>query len=242
MELKPLTTFRKTTNRLYLLVDAGQYLVKCYPGPDGAARRERERAMLDRWREAGFNVPEVCERTIPDLPEPRLVTRFIEGVSLRELLCCDERERAEKLDTVSRVFEDLARRHRMAVSRDDPLLVHHDPNTGNILCGPDGFTFIDFEAPPHKGRSAAEAASIEAATTCRWIARDQGVAFIEETARLMVAAYAGQESLMRRIVERTHGRAFQFVHRRRDRARKRAHPGEVTKYDIADAVSHLINE
>jgi len=40
---------------------------------------------------------------------------------------------------------------------------------------------------------------------------------------------ARRRELLERVVQRVHGRRLQFLHRRRDRRKKAAHPGEVTK-------------
>ena len=240
MTLSPLETFRETTNMLYTLVDGDEkYLVKCYCGPDSLVRLRQERLMLTRWRRAGFHVPEVHDIEVSGVPEPYLVTSFVEGPSLREYLSNNGCVIDEKLETLQRLFGELARRHELAVHASDPNLVHHDPSSENIIHAKNGFYFIDFETPVEKSRSVLGPACIEVATTSRWIVRDLGIESLEEVLKLVVAAYKGQESLLRLIVDRTTGRPFQFYHRWKNRKRKRSYPGEVTKYDIADGLAKL---
>ena len=241
MGLQPLKSFRDTSNSLYTLIDGeNKFLVKCYRGGGGEKRRNRERFALNYWKAAGFLVPQVHDREVPGLSGPYLVTALLEGPSLRELLLTDVRSPEEKRETLARLFAEMARRLDAALSANDALSVHHDPNTGNIICAEDGFYFVDFEAPPRKTRRVQQASSIEIATTARWIVRDLGIEFLHETVKLLAGAFASREALLKRIVKRTAGRPFQFYHRRRNRKYKKAHPDDVTKYDIADALSKLL--
>lgn len=241
MNLSPFKTFRKTTNSLYVLVDGdSKYLVKHYCGPGNFARCRQEKLILQLWTQSGFNVPEIYDIDIADIPEPYLVTSFIEGPSLREYLSRNECSIEEKLEILNKLFCEFARRHDLAIRADDRNLVHHDPSSGNIICTEHGFYFIDFETIPKRKRSVIESASIEVATTCRWIVRDLGIEMLEKVLKLLVTAYAGQESLLNLVVKRTAGRHFQFYHRRQDRKRKTANPQDVTKYDIADALAKLL--
>jgi len=240
MALSPLETFRKTTNALYILVDGGKkYVVKHYRGPGNLARRRQEELSLTHWKKAGFNAPEIHDLRVPGVPEPYLVTSFIEGLSLREYLCAGTHAVDERFSTLEMLFRELAGRHEFAVNANDCNLIHHDPSSGNIICSEDGFYFVDFEAPLRKRRSALESASIEVATTCRWIVRDLGIESIEQVLKLLVVAYASQEPLLKLIVDRTTARPFQFFHRWKNRKRKLLRPDEVTKYDIADELAKL---
>jgi len=241
MKLSPFKTFRKTTNSLYILVDRdSRYLVKHYCGPSNFARRRQEKFMLNLWKQFGLNVPGIHDKEVASLPEPYLVTSFIEGLSLREYLSKNDCSIEKKLKSLAALFRELAQRHDLAIRADDRNLVHYDPSSGNIICAKDGFYFIDFETPVQKRRTVLESASIEVATTCRWIVRDLGIEFLEEVLKVMVISYTGQESLLKLIVKRTAGRPFQFYHRWQDRKRKMARPQDVTKYDIADALAKLL--
>lgn len=240
MRLSPLETFRKTTNTLYTLVDGDdKYLVKCYCGPRNFTRYRQEKLTLNRWEQAGFNVPTVHDIEVPSATEPYLVTSFIEGPSLREYLSESAHALGDKLGTLRGLFRELARRHDVAICTNDRHLVHYDPSSGNIIATQNGFYFIDFETPVETSHSVLEWASIEVASTCRWIVRDLGIESLEEVLKLVVAAYKDQESLLRLIVDRTTGRPFQFYHRWKNRKRKFARPEEVTKYDIADGLAKL---
>lgn len=242
MKLAVFETFRKTTNNLYLLTDgSSKYLVKSYYGSDGFARYRQEKFMLNHWKQAGLPVPQIYDKQVPDAAEPYLVTGFIEGPSLREYLSSENPGMPEKFAVLAKLFEQLRRRHDTAIQTSDRSLIHYDPSSGNIIYTGDSFYFIDFESRPKSRCAISESASIELATLCRWIVRDLGLKFLEDVLKQMVAAYKGQEPLLNLIVKRTAGRPFQFYHRRKNQRYKALYPNDVTKYDIADGLKHIID-
>jgi tRNA A-37 threonylcarbamoyl transferase component Bud32 len=241
MKLAAFEIFQKTTNNLHLLIDGGsKYLVKSYYGPDGFARHQREKFMINRWKQAGFIVPQIHDKQVPGVSEPYLVTNFIEGTSLREYLSAQSHTMQEKLAVLAKLFEQLRRRHNIAIQTDDRYLIHYDPSSGNIIYTGDSFCFVDFETPPKSGCTVSASASIELATLCRWIVRDLGVKFLEDVLKQMVTAYKGQESLLNLIVNRTTARPFQLYHRWKNQRHKTLYPNDVTKYDIAEGLTHIL--
>jgi tRNA A-37 threonylcarbamoyl transferase component Bud32 len=240
MKLSKLNTLRKTTNTLYILFDnEAKYFVKCYTGSGSYARNAQERSMMKHWKKNGFNVPDVYDRKVHGLQEPYIVTSFIEGLSLREYLSESKYSVDEKLETLKKLFSELAKRHNYAIQKNDRDLVHRDPSSGNIICAKNSFYFIDFETPAKKNRPVLESACIEATTTCRWIVRDLGIESIERVLKLLLEAYKGQQILLKTMVHRTTARPFQFFHRWKNKKLKLSHPSEVTKYDIADTLARL---
>jgi tRNA A-37 threonylcarbamoyl transferase component Bud32 len=241
MKLAAFETFRETTNKFYLLTDgSSKYLVKSYCGPDSSARHRQEKFMINHWKQAGFIVPQIYDKQVPDVPEPYLVTDFIEGPSLREYLSAENPTMPEKLAVLAKLFEQLRRRHDTAIQSNDQYLIHYDPSSGNIIYTADNFYFVDFESPPKSRYSVSESASIELATLCRWIVRDLGAESLEKVLKLLVTAYKGQEPLLNLVVKRTTTRPFQFYHRWKNRRHKMLYPNDVTKYDIADGLMHII--
>ncbi len=242
MKLTVFEAFRKTTNKLYILIDGNdKYLVKSYCGPDSLARYRQEKFMINHWKQAGFMVPQIYDKQVPDVLEPYLVTGFIEGPSLREYLSAKNSAMPEKLAVLAKFFEQMRRRHDTAIQTNDQYLVHYDPSSGNVIYTGDNFYFIDFESP-HKSRfSVSVSASIELATLCRWAVRDIGPEFLEEVLRQTVTAYRGREPLLNLAAERTTARPFQFYHRWKNQRHKRLYPTEVTKYDIADGLMHIMS-
>ncbi len=238
MELEPIKTFRRTTNKVSRFQHEGrELLVKHYTGTDKEARRDREERTLDLWRECGFHVPVVRKLQIPQLlDEPQLVLDYLGSLTLQEWLKNPAVTHGEKLESIAAIFAENNRRHRLAIERAEPLLIHADANTSNILCHEGRCYFIDFENGP-EGTSLTELAAIETAKFTRWVARDCGIELLPSIAGAMAKAYRGNQEILQLIVERTTSRSFQWYHRWRDRDRKRRNPAEVTKYDVADAVA-----
>jgi tRNA A-37 threonylcarbamoyl transferase component Bud32 len=193
------------------------------------------------WKAAGFDVPDIVEMNVPGLDEPYIVTGYVEGPSLHEYLSQDGPSTEEKLKVVARVFEELSRRHGQAIGERDRKLIHHDPSSGNIICCGEKLSFVDFESPPKSRCTVSESASIELATLCRWIVRDLGPKFLEQTLKLMVTAYKEREPLLNLVIKRTTARPFQFYHRWKNQRFKKLYPNEVTKYDVADGLMHIIS-
>jgi tRNA A-37 threonylcarbamoyl transferase component Bud32 len=238
MELEPIKTFRLTTNKVSRFQHEGrELLVKHYTGTDKEARRNREERTLELWRECGFSVPVVRKLQIPQLPdEPQLVLDYLGSLTLQERLKSPAVPHAEKLENITVVFIENCRRHRLAIERSEPFLIHADANTSNILCHDGRFYFIDFENTP-EGADLTELAAIETAKFTRWVARDCGIELLPAIVSVLVEAYRSNQEILQIIVGRTTSRPFQWYHRWRDRSRKRRNPAEVTKYDIADAVA-----
>ena len=238
MELEPIKTFRLTTNKVSRFQHEGrELLVKRYTGTDKQARRDQEERTLELWREYGFHVPAVRKLQIPQpLEEPQLLLDYLGSLTLQEKLKNPAVPHEEKLGNIATIFVENSRRHHLAIERSEPLLIHADANTSNILCHDGGFYFIDFENTP-EGADLKELAAIETAKFTRWVARDCGIALLPGVIEVLVEAYRGNPEILKVIAERTTSRPFQWYHRWRDRSRKRRNRAEVTKYDIADAVA-----
>jgi|GEM_PF-679662 len=239
MELQLLPPSKKTQNRVYTFaVNNRKYVLKVYRGFDRFARRGREKLLIEHWKHKGFKVPEICDMEIESAAEPYLVTKFIDGPSLRTYL--SGAQPGEQLEMLSRLFEQMSNRHHIAIETNDERLVQYDANSRNIICAQDGFYFVDFEAFNRKHLSVEESASIEAATLCRWIAGDIGVKFLEEVVRIMARAYQRDIGLLKLIVARTTARPFQFYHRWKNARHKKKNPAAATKYDVADTLARVI--
>lgn len=245
MELRPIDKSFSTTNDLYELSGADRpLLVKVYRGRGARARRDCERAALELWRREGFDAPEVFDPPGLDggrIDGPYLVMTYLDGPSLRRVLTDPDVGLEERLATLRRVFGVMRRRHDRAIETAQVRLVHPDSSTGNVVLAGEGVFFLDLEAFAKFG-GAAKAASVELAKLIRWSVRDLGMQHRRTVLREAMDIYAGRGELLRLIVRRTLSRPFQFVHRRHDRRKKRCRPGEVTKYDIADALEGMLSE
>lgn len=243
MDLQPLKTFRVSSNQASLLTHEGRtLLIKRYSGERQQQRRDCEEQTLRVWAKAGFKVPKPVAIDIPELRGScYLAVEYLNGPTLQEHLQDAATPFGKKMELLSRILHDNYRRQALAVRQGEVRLLHPDPNSSNVIClGPD-YYFIDFETIVATG-DLEEAAAIETAKFCRWTARDLGMVHLPELARQIVQAYQDQLSTLRRIVSRTCGRPFQFIHRWQDRRRKCRNPREVTKYDIADALAAALDE
>jgi hypothetical protein len=63
---------------------------------------------------------------------------------------------------------------------------------------------------------------------------------MDQVLSILLQAYAGQECLLERLVNRARNRPLQSYHRFRDWMRKRKDAHEVTKYDIADGIGRVL--
>lgn len=238
MELQPLQTSRVSTNHASVVQQGGRtYLIKRYSGEHPGERLACEKLSLGAWADAGFKVPAVSTLEIPELRGTAyLVIEFLNGPTLQDLLKGDAIGLDEKWELLSRILTDNCRRQRQAIAQQEPRLLHPDPNSSNVLCIGREYYFIDFETVVSPG-DLEDAAAMETAKFLRWTARDLGSVHLPELARRAAAAYAGHAATLNRIIARTCDRPFQFFHRWQDRRRKQRQPGEVTKYDIADALA-----
>jgi tRNA A-37 threonylcarbamoyl transferase component Bud32 len=241
MALAPLQTFRASTNRAWLLEEEGKrWLVKNYIGEHAEQRRDCETRRLTLWAHHGFRVPILENRTVNELKgEPHVVMEFIEGPTVQEVLRDMGQSKDNRLRRLRSVLAENRRRHGLVQELHEPGLLHHDPNTSNLLCLADGSCcFIDFEAEVAGWQ--IEFIAIEIAKLFRWAARDLGRPDIDSVGALMVEAYADRKEWLKAIVQRTVERPLQFLHRWQDDRRKMKSPGEVTKYDVADCLARLL--
>ena len=239
MDLKPLKTFHNTTNRLCRFSkDGTDFLVKCYSGPNAEGRRRREARVLSLWAAHGYFVPLCHDILIPGMEGPYLVMDYLDGICISEYLSSQHIPVKTKRVTLKKLFQNNAVRHAKALVSKNPDFVQYDANTGNIVITADRYFHVDFETPP-KNRPIGDLVCKEMAKFCRWTVRDMGREYLYDITGLLVNAYEDQLWLIDRIVALPTRRPFQILHRQRDAKKKKRDPGEITKYDIADALKHL---
>ena len=239
MRLEKLQRPFVTTNDLYVLSEVSEpAIVKVYRGLGAAERCSSEAGRLKLWRDAGFGVPGLLDYQIDELESPYIVMQHLQGPSLREVLLDGSVELQAKLDCWQRVVEELAGRHRRAISDNEIEFVHGDSNTGNVIITADAIRFLDLESSS-KFSNVVEAASVEMSTLCRWAVRDIGPARCDVMMRLVLEAYQDMTDVVVYVTKRTLVRPFQWFHRWRDSVKRSRRVGEVTKYDIADSIVRL---
>lgn len=151
----------------------------------GAARRcATEAAGLAAWSAAGFDVPRRVERERPAWvgDHPFLAMEFVEGPTLHEALADAARPLLERRNLVGRLARDYARRHRCALERGDPLLVHEHAMVRHVLVSGDRLVTFDFEHAYRSGFPLPVALAFELSSTLRSLERlgaDCFEAFVE---------------------------------------------------------------
>ena len=244
--LEPLYLDNNTTNNLFLARHKNeQYLVKTYSGDKKSLKQQTEAQFLTHWANEGFPVPKLFNATINIASNsPFLVLEYIEGQTLMHFLKDSSISREIKVQTLSAIFKSNANRHKIALQNQDHRLVHHDLNSGNILIKDKrSFFYIDFEgsfADSKRNKNIQDKISIEVAKLVRWSARDMGRENLSAILELMLGAYKGTE-VPSSIVKRIHNRSFQYIHRWKDKRKKKKLPDEITKYDIANELKRLLN-
>jgi len=242
LSLQPLPGSGTTTNDLRALATAdGRKVLKVYRTRDRWRRSMQERAVLEVWRRHGFRVPEVYDLRLPRVPQPYLVMEWVSGITLQDLLRSAGYSPQQKLDVLDRVYAEMQRRHEMAFASGELRLVHPDPNTGNVILAAGAAVWLDLEDEA-RSRDVAVAAAAEIVKLTCWAVSDWSIDYIEPICQRLRHAYRGREGLLALLWRRTCERPFQFIHRWLDRRRKRAVPGIVTKYDIADALRPILEQ
>jgi tRNA A-37 threonylcarbamoyl transferase component Bud32 len=237
-----LSLARTTRNELWVHESPGQKaLVKVYRGADAANRSNTECSLLYDWHDAGYDVPRIYKTVIEKCGGsmgPHIVMTWIDAPSLQDLLRDTTVPVEQRLQTVRRVLDVTSDRHAKAIAQGNLRLVRDDANTGNFLIDGQRVYHIDFERMP-KSTDVLDAAAIELAKLLRWIVRDLGRDQLDPVLKIAADAYRDQPEILKRIISRTCDRPWQMIHRLLDRRRK-AHPGAITKYDIADGLQRLI--
>ncbi len=236
MNIHPLKLFRPTSNKLFVTDDNKQkILIKQYCGPDASQHCQHEKMTIQQWSKAGFNVPKLLHIDNIKLNKPYLAMTFIEAEAMGKLLKSPE---TDKFLLIREFYRELYRRHYLAIKQNNPDLIHHDANTGNILYNNHIFYFIDFESEV-KFKDVELSASVELATITRWIVRDIGIESIEQVVSIANEQYKDLQKIMQLLIDRTLKRPFQTYHRWKDRKRKIKAPNNVTKYDVANVFKKI---
>lgn len=196
-------------------------------------RKTFEEQTIQSWIEYGYHVPCVIKNPFPGLDAlPILVTEFIEGTTLQEVIKDKSAGWSGKGEKLEIVFREVNARHTTALARKDNRLFHIDANTRNIMFVDEMVYHVDFEM----GRTwepSVKCASREILKMLVCTAEDampEERPFVFELFREHYGIMEVYEAIRRSIL----GRLFQSVHRRNDRKKKKKNPGRVTLYDVLD--------
>ena len=112
------------------------------------ARCENERRSIEIWSAAGFRVPRLLDRPIPEsVGPPALWLEWCEGRSLGAGLTDPAQPTNDRLADIRHLAHDLRRRNRMALDRREIRLVQEHPSPHHVLFTDDDPRplFLDFE-------------------------------------------------------------------------------------------------
>lgn len=196
-------------------------------------RRAFEEKTLRRWKACGFTVPDIVDNPLKELGGmPVLATRFIEGITLREMVhnsSCSAEDRSGKLRAL---FSEVAARHGSAFAAGDSLLFHIDANTRNILFAGSAVYHVDFEMG-RMWESSVLSASREVLKLLVTLAEDLDPESRAPVMRIFRDCYHHDE-VLQRIRAGVVGRPFQSFHRFSNERKKKRNSGKVTLYDLME--------
>ena len=244
MDYKKIVTARTTSNDLFKLTEGKQsWLLKRYRGDKAEHHRDSEKNRLVLWARQGFLVPEVIELQLSAEVQPYLVLQWINGCSLADYLTSVDRSIDVKIQKIKELIQLFYQRQQFCLAENSYDFIHHDPNTGNMVLDKDDFYYIDFEEKVNSDDyELSEALAIELAKFIRWVIRDLGSGYLDKIIQLTVEVYQPGNPILDQIIERVHGRHFQFIHRWKDRNKKKYNSSEVTKYDLADSLQFFLKK
>ena len=199
-------------------------------------RRDFEEKILRHWNDHGYHVPPIVENPFHRLsPLPVLTTRYIEGVTIRDLFRSKRMKTAEREEHLTALFRDTGKRHRVALERGDTRLFHIDANTRNMILAEDTLYHCDFEMG-RPWESPVQCAAREILKLLISLIDDMGTSYAEPVCRTFRGIYT-EKTVYTGIKKGITGRPFQGIHRSNDRRKKETEPGRVTLYDILHFLS-----
>ena len=204
-----------------------------------AERRHFERYCLSLWHERGFSVPEL--RPLPDHVKTKLPSigmTAVPGERLDHFLNNPEHPSEEKLATIAEIYQEMCRRHCIAIFEQNHRLIHYDANLRNLIVAKDKVVHIDFEMGHLKediDRSAAREVKKFTLLTLNLI--DSKLA--NQVLEILLARYTIRHIVLKLIDEELQ-RSFLSIHIKRDLKRKQQSPGLITNLDIAFRLERMI--
>jgi len=196
-------------------------------------RRAFEEKTLRHWKAHGFTVPDIVDNPLKELGGiPVLATRFIEGLTLREMARNSSRSVEDRSGELRALFTEVAARHGSAFAAADPLLFHIDANTRNILFAENAVYHVDFEMgrpwePP------VLSATREVLKLLVTLAEDLDPESRAPVMKIFRDCYHHDE-VFQRIRTGVIDRPFQSFHRFSNERKKKRNPHKVTLYDLME--------
>lgn len=118
------------------------------------ARLRTEQDAMKVWREAGFRVFDIYANVrVEGLPrDGYALYEYVEGRHLHKLLPDASVPMEERLAVYRRFLEQWHRRHRLAIERREPRLIHENGDLKHVLVRGDELVWFDFEMCFRSGR------------------------------------------------------------------------------------------
>lgn len=203
-------------------------------------RRDFERQTLLLWQKNGFNTTtEIIAPPNTDIKGVFLVEKFISGPTLKEILNDISIDDEKKLETIKSVYQEIRKRHIIAIYEEKHLLIHYDSNTRNIIISNNTPIFIDFEMG-HLQERIDKSAVREIKKLTIEIANLIDIHLFPKLIDILFSSYGIKHILKRCAYEELH-RKFYSYHITRDQKRKKNQPNLITKVDLAKKINNHLN-
>lgn len=213
-----------------LLSALGQEVPVEYRPP--AQRHSFEYDCLAHWHAKGFSVPEI--REIADhargrLPMIGLAT--VQGERLDHFLTNPGHSAAGKLSAIAEIYQEMYRRHCIAIFEQNHRLIHYDANLRNLIICKGKVVHLDFEMG-HLNEDIDKSAAREVKKYSLQVLNIIDSKMTDRVLDLLLTHYNMRHVVLKLIDEELR-RPFLTIHIKRDLKRKQAHPGLITKLDLA---------
>jgi 2-polyprenyl-3-methyl-5-hydroxy-6-metoxy-1,4-benzoquinol methylase/tRNA A-37 threonylcarbamoyl transferase component Bud32 len=203
-------------------------------------RKEFEHKCLRLWNEKGFSAPvEIKTPNNINLTGIYLAQEKIIGKTLHDLLADDNIENKIKWKAIKSIFQEIRKRHCVAIYEENHLLIHYDSNSRNIMLSKNHPIFIDFEMG-HLTERIDKSAAREVKKLTLEIANAIDYNLFSKLVGILFSDY-GIIHVLRRCSEEELHRRFSSHHIKRDQKRKRNNPNLITKIDFANSIYNYLN-
>lgn len=196
-----------------------------------AQRRDFEYNCLELWHAKDFSVPEL--RTIPDqmhYSSPAIGMAPIKGKRLDQFLIDPQKSEQDKLSAIAGIYQEMYRRHCIAIFEQNHGLIHYDANLRNMIISQGKVVHIDFEMG-HLTEDIDKSAAREVKKFTLQVLNIIDTKRTDQVLDLLAAHYKIRHIVLKLIDEELQ-RPFLTIHMKRDLKRKKKNPRLITKLDI----------
>ena len=179
----------------YALKSTGNVLLANQSAVMPWSRRKTELDCIQLWREAGFRVFAVYDAVVEGLPpEGYALYEWVQAPRFVNYFADRSVPLDARLATWRRFLPVWHRRHRLAVDRREPRLVHENGDLKHVMILGDEFLFFDFETVFRSKSRVREVVAREILCYLKSMARTVGDEF-ETFLAATVESYPGRDLL-----------------------------------------------